>query len=186
MNREQSPHWAWLVTCPETEVERVVYKLTENPPQGGIALRIVRGERCMTKASLFEEWSRAFRFPAYFGHNWDAFEELLDELLVLDEGGLGSYWDEETSVERAETLLVLIKRTEALLRDEPEESFKTLVEILRTASLGLCWAETTPQHTLARMLILFQCGPQQAELMRRRLRAAGLTDFGECAAIPRL
>ncbi len=41
---------------------------------------IIDGTKCLTKEDLFNTFSETFHFPDYFGHNWDAFEEVLNDL----------------------------------------------------------------------------------------------------------
>lgn len=40
----------------------------------------VNGESIKDKAAFLATFARALHFPAYFGHNWDAFEECLNDL----------------------------------------------------------------------------------------------------------
>src|SRR6266571_4182253 len=60
-----------------------VFTVISGPVQerSGVALFCLDGRRCRTKRSLFEEWSTALEFPAYFGHNWDAFNDCFRDLV---------------------------------------------------------------------------------------------------------
>ena len=40
----------------------------------------IRGKRCMTSGGFFREYSAAFQFPAYFGENWNAWDECACDL----------------------------------------------------------------------------------------------------------
>jgi hypothetical protein len=44
---------------------------------------IVDGSRVRDKAQFLEECERSYRFPAYFGHNWDALADCLADLQWL-------------------------------------------------------------------------------------------------------
>ena len=46
----------------------------------GTYVAFIRGKRCKSKASFFREFSAAMQFPSYFGENWDALNECLQDL----------------------------------------------------------------------------------------------------------
>ncbi len=48
-------------------------------PEGCVSVT-VNGRKCATAPGFFKEMARAFKFPDYFGHNWDALEECLLDL----------------------------------------------------------------------------------------------------------
>ena len=48
-----------------------------------VVSRIIRGRRCSTSESLFQEFAAALQFPYYFGNNWDAFDECIADLSWL-------------------------------------------------------------------------------------------------------
>ena len=166
--RSGDGRWACLIARPESEVEAQVRDLEQKPPTGGADLSYVRGERCRGSQSLFREWSNSLDFPDYFGHNWDAFDEILRELVERYPDDKHTSW----SRERPDTGLILILRSPELLRDEPER-LRTLIEIMRTAALGLAWEEKD-RPRLAEFRVLFQCEPEEVESFRERLTRAGL------------
>jgi hypothetical protein len=138
-------------------------------------MRVVRGERCVTKELLFEEWSRALDFPDYFGRNWDALDEVLSDMMVLNFGGLGSYWADGPSIDQARTLVVLVSNAACLLRDEPPRDFKILVEVLERAALGSGFALVLGEvPDLTTLRVVFQCEPETADALLRKLRGAGV------------
>ena len=47
---------------------------------GDIRLFEVDGRNCETKSSLFSEFAGRLNFPDYFGRNWDAFDECMQDL----------------------------------------------------------------------------------------------------------
>jgi RNAse (barnase) inhibitor barstar len=53
---------------------------------------VLDGRRSSTKAGLLRLLSEELRFPAYFGHNWDALADCLGDLHV-GERGLCLVWD---------------------------------------------------------------------------------------------
>lgn len=40
----------------------------------------IQGNKCKTLEALFDEFKMAFKFPAYFGYNWNAFDECINDL----------------------------------------------------------------------------------------------------------
>jgi RNAse (barnase) inhibitor barstar len=50
-----------------------------------LTVRFVRGRRCAMKADFFNELSAALQFPPYFGNNWDACSDCLNDLGWIDE-----------------------------------------------------------------------------------------------------
>lgn len=47
----------------------------------------INGENCNTVDDLFSEFSDKFHFPDYFGYNWPAFDECLNDLSWLPADG---------------------------------------------------------------------------------------------------
>jgi RNAse (barnase) inhibitor barstar len=81
-------------------------------------VRLVRGTRCRTKEELFDEFSAALQFPWYFGHNWDAFDECLQDL---------GEW-----MIAAKTLtIVLTESSEVLSLEQDDRSFEIFRRIMR-------------------------------------------------------
>jgi len=54
----------------------------------GIAVVTIDGSRIRDKDTFLDEFARELKFPDYFGKNWDAFEECLQDLAWLQAGGL--------------------------------------------------------------------------------------------------
>ncbi|WP_159394500.1 barstar family protein [Streptomyces sp. NRRL S-495] len=123
-------------------------------------LRLVRGANCRTRTALFAEWARALSFPGYFGHNWDAFEECLNDALLPP--GAEPAESVEPAGSAAPRLLVLVADADALLADEPPAQLALLLSILDAAA----------DRSLR---VLFLADPPGAEAAEARLRAAGRT-----------
>lgn len=173
---EPERRWAFLAPHPARQAEEELYGLAADPPEGGVAVRTIRGERCRTEASLFEEWAGSFGFPAYFGNNWDAFEEVVGEYLILEDGGLGASLDTGVNHEFARLAVVLVTRSEERLTAASEHWLKTLFEILGRAPLEPIWEGGKPGPLRkAEMRVVFQCEPGRAEAVRERFARAGLT-----------
>ena len=72
------------------------------------------GRKLATKAEFLETSARALRFPGYSGHNWDAFEESLNDM----------------SWAPAQGYLLVLDGAGEFARSQPDE-FAVAVEILR-------------------------------------------------------
>ncbi|MGE5616775.1 MAG: barstar family protein [Bacillota bacterium] len=82
----------------------------------GFAFFHIDGKSVSRKEQLLNATATAMRFPADFGHNWDALEECLTDLEWVDADGYVVYYD----------------HIDGLLGAHPDQ-FETLVEILRDA-----------------------------------------------------
>jgi hypothetical protein len=76
----------------------------------------IMGRRIADKPAFLAESARSLHFPSYFGHNWDAFEESLNDL----------------AYDAHERTLVLFDHAGRFAAAEPEE-FATALDILRSA-----------------------------------------------------
>ncbi len=108
----------------------------------GLLLRSVDGARCRTKDALLRELATALDFPAYFGNNWDALEESLNDLEWLPARGY----------------VLVFRDAHHVLSTAPEER-PTLVGILGSA--GAEWASLhgKPFHAV---LMVPEAGPDAA------------------------
>lgn len=55
--------------------------MKESPPDG--VVRAFDAGALRTEDEVFGNFQRAFAFPDYFGHNWDAFDECMGDLAWL-------------------------------------------------------------------------------------------------------
>lgn len=97
--------------------------------------RLVRGTKCNTTEKLFNEFSAVFQFPWYFGENWNAFEECINDLGWLN----------------AEAYVLFISNSEALLELNMENLVtflnimkSTIVEWEQGRDLGAMKTSPTP------------------------------------------
>ncbi len=105
----------------------------------GFHLVLLRGSKCKTVSALLAEFAKAFDFPEYFGHNWDALEECLTDLEWLPAKGY----------------VVLLSDAELVLTKAEADEWATLVEVLNdageawgTGQAGLGTRRATPFHML--------------------------------------
>lgn len=76
---------------------------------------------CVDKPELMRRVAKAFAFPDYFGHNWDALDDCLRDLAWLP----------------GEGYVLGLEHPEALRRAAPGD-FASLVSVLEEASLAWC------------------------------------------------
>jgi len=127
-----------VTTCEEVTLDDAA----RTAPKGTVA-RVVRGQRCVSKERTLQEWAAAFQFPSYFGNNWDAFEDCVNDLEWL----------------RAPRIVAIVTRADEMLPRSPKD-FATMLGILITAQTG----------TL--LQVVFQCKPGRADLLRRKIDSA--------------
>jgi RNAse (barnase) inhibitor barstar len=97
--------------------------MTPSPPHAPLSVRIDLSG-CADKAELLDRFAAALRFPAWFGHNWDALADALCDLSWLPA-----------------TACHLVLSGSSTLRTADPEAFATLLEILDDCSAY--WSGTT-------------------------------------------
>lgn len=119
---------------------------------------LLPGEELASPDQLFALCQTAFSFPEYYGRNWDALDECLNDLEWLGASGY----------------LIWIDQAERIALAEPD--FTSFINILeRTArewsqgrSEGAFATAPRPFH------VLFTVGPGMAEALMKRLQTAGV------------
>lgn len=100
--------------------DRAVYALQCDPQ--GIAVRVIRGWKCETEQGLMDEIAAALQFPDYFGENWNALHECINDLEWMPADGY----------------LLHLCGVHRVLPDDPD-GFGILLSILRDAAAA--WAD---------------------------------------------
>ena len=96
-----------------------IFKSVEEfPDKQGLHLFDIDGSLCKTTDQLFDHFELQLDFPAYFGGNWDGFEELLNDL----------------SWANAKHYAIHIVNIEDLLSEEDPEELETFLDILLDAA----------------------------------------------------
>ena len=81
----------WLVIGSEGNVEASAEKEVDEFTSRNV-IRVIRGQRCKTRETLFQEFAAALQFPPYFGNNWSAFDDCITSLSTHDNlRGMNSY-----------------------------------------------------------------------------------------------
>ena len=113
-------------------------------------VRHLRGTKMRTLQGLFDELASALQFPPYFGENWDALDDCLNDLDWLPVGAC--------------TLLVLDTQ-HVLDRAEPADR-TALAEILKSAAEA--WNGSRPFH-----VVLHRAEGSNLPPLARELRGLG-------------
>jgi RNAse (barnase) inhibitor barstar len=79
---------------------------------------VIDGEQTDTLDKFYEELTRQFMFPDYFGRNFDAFDEMINDLSWLDES----------------IIYIIFRNYDDFLSDENEEAREILLTILDDAA----------------------------------------------------
>jgi RNAse (barnase) inhibitor barstar len=66
-----------FIHCDSEHLNKIISDISENTDT---YLAEVEGEKCTTLDDLFFEFKKSFKFPDYFGYNWAAFDECLNDL----------------------------------------------------------------------------------------------------------
>ncbi|MBC2908238.1 barstar family protein [Streptomyces cupreus] len=77
----------WVVFAPRGRAE-VHRQLRELEARGGRVLRLDSSD-LMTEEGIYDTFAEVLQFPGYFGRNWDAMVDCLDDLCGAVTGGVG-------------------------------------------------------------------------------------------------
>lgn len=74
-------------------------RIRERLARHGFELRVLEGSRALGESRFFEEAARSLELPAWFGANWDAFNDCLSDLLEGESRRIAVLWrDAHSSV----------------------------------------------------------------------------------------
>lgn len=140
-----------------SQVDRLM--LTLSTSNSRAAVRRIRGTKSRTTLSLFDECAAALQFPLYFGENWDAFEDCINDLEWLP----------------AEAYLLVVTDAESLLADIDDVDFRIFASILADANKQ--WLEPTRYFPRDRQptafRVIFACSPMELRGFIQRLEQSG-------------
>jgi hypothetical protein len=118
----------------------------------------IRGGKCKTVDALFDEVAAALQFPIYFGQNWPAFDECINDL----------EWIEGTAY------VLLIIDAPLLLSEDSDADFKVLIKVLSNANTE--WLEPNKYYPRNRpptsFQVVFQCTSSEILPFTERLKRA--------------
>jgi hypothetical protein len=117
--KTEEPHVHVIAGSAEAMCETVLGM--EGLREHGLETRWLRASKMRTANALFDEFAAALQFPSYFGENWDALDECLNDLGWLEGDGAALF----------------ILDADQLLQDAPPEDGRILFEILQAAESNL-------------------------------------------------
>lgn len=113
--------------------------------------RHLRGSRMGSTRHLFDEWAAALQFPPYFGENWDAFDECLNDLDWLPHGPCA----------------LLLLEADCILDRSTDDDLECLAKILKNTASA--WSGARAFH------VILQWGPEACEpALTLQLRKMGV------------
>lgn len=101
----------------------VVDEIVGDAESSGALVVQLDGSKMRSVEGLFREYVREFRFPEYFGWNWDAFDECMTGL----------------EARPARAYLTVIRNADQVLQDEPD-ACPTFLRLLE--DIGQHWADS--------------------------------------------
>jgi len=117
--------------------------------KAAFVLRRIRGRKARTTTGLFDEMAAALQFPSYFGENWNALDECLNDLEWLP----------------GDAYLLVFERAPELLALEAPAELQSLFLVLARASEE--WRKRDkPFHTIV------ECNDQEEKAFIQKLKAA--------------
>jgi hypothetical protein len=144
------PPWLHLLIATESEACDLRTAAPDAPP-ARVIFRMIRGHKAQTKSALFDEFAAALQFPHYFGENWDAFVECLNDLAWLP----------------GDAYVLLVLRSIHLLDKEPADELQCMLTILQNA--GDEWSKPPYRRPFH---VLLQCTDKEESSFRSKLKPA--------------
>jgi hypothetical protein len=147
--------WLHLLVASESEVCDRMLAMQESA-SGKVVARLIRGHKAKRTAVLFDEFAAALQFPCYFGENWDAFEECLNDLEWLP----------------GDAYVLFITNSNRLLEEESPEELRQLLDLLANAGAEWAKAVTGERPGSAKPFhAVLQCTQQDEPGLRQRIQA---------------
>lgn len=151
------PHF-YITDCNISDFCDFQWKLNR-VSQKNIFAGMIRGQKCKTLNGLYDEFSAVLQFPYYFGENWDAFNDCLNDLDWI----------------AADAFVLCISNAENITH-LGKSDFVYLLELLSTSAKEWesgreCGAHSTPPTPFK---ILFHCEKSKFEGFSLILRDMGI------------
>lgn len=106
-------------------------------------VRTIRGNKCRTVDNFFNEFAASLQFPYYFGENWDAFEECINDMTWL----------------KGDAYILMVDDAQQFLSEADSEDIDVFLRLISSANLQ--WASSTEgfsdSHPTTPFHILLRC-----------------------------
>ncbi|WP_191991736.1 barstar family protein [Bacillus aerolatus] len=143
-----------------------------NTLDGNLHVTFINGRKCRTTSVLFKEFQRGLQFPSYFGHNWDAFDECINDLdWLVKETYLVIIIDSQ------ELLTSKIDHISTLHADHFSIFAETLINTAEDWASGL--NDDSPSAKAVPFHVIFHCPQAYADKMRFKLIKHGIKEINE-------
>lgn len=148
----------YMTTVDESQFDNLYLQLTMSHKEA--VVRKIRGHKSRTVDEFFSEVGAALQFPWYFGENWAAFDECINDL----------DWVE------SDVYLLLVPRANLLLSDAHIADFRVLMKVLAGANVE--WL--TPNkyghrdRSVTAFHVIFQCPASDRTSFSERLIQADM------------
>lgn len=158
-----TPPYFYLAVGNKSDATNFGWQLKEAYKPLLVTVRVLRGNKMKKTMELFDEIAAVLQFPYYFGENWNAFDECLNDLDWLE----------------GEAYLLMITDVSTVLIEESPQEFLTFIKILRQACQE--WSDISGQASTGGLVreskpfkVVFQCSKENSEQFRLLLQSENL------------
>lgn len=148
----------YVTTADDSDFENLYLQLIISHKEA--IIRKIRGHKCRTVDRFFSEVGAALQFPWYFGENWAAFDECINDLDWME----------------SRAYLLLVSSANLLLNEAHIADFGTLLRILADANVD--WLTPNKYGPRDRPVtafhVVFQCPASDLESFSHRMVQAGI------------
>lgn len=140
----------------------VLFTRIESKFDNDVIVKQIDGSKCITVDNLFYEFSKVFKFPDYFGNNWAAFDECINDLEWLE----------------GKAYILFITESDKITKTS-DNDFKTLIKLLMQTIVE--WTEGRnyddfPTQPIPFHIVL-QSSTDNVEELKRRVKIAGIMNI---------
>jgi hypothetical protein len=112
----------------------------------------IRGKKCKSLSSLFDEWAAALQFPVYFGENLHAFKDCLGDLPRRNP---------------TDHIIVIMNSNDLL--EEDCECLSDFLEIITNVPVN--WEKMFPEQSTMQFKMVFHESKEQVENLKNKLQS---------------